>query len=281
MHRPFRIGYAPSSAALLAALLLVFTVSPRPAAAHTAQDETLPEVGVDERLGAAVPLDAAFTDQDGKPVRLAAYFTGGPVVLTLNYYACPMLCPLIFRNFSATINAVKELSLGKDYRVVTVSINPEETVAMARAKASETYAMLRDVPAPSAGWPFLLGGTASISRLASAVGVRYTKLGKDNFAHPNIAVVLTPDGKVSRYLYGLEQRPVDFRLALIEAGGGKIGSPVMNRVLLYCYHYDPVGRRYALAAMNLVKIAGGAVLLLLALLLLSLWSREKRRGTLR
>jgi protein SCO1/2 len=266
---------------LAAALLLAGAVACLAAAsqAHTAADATMPEVGVDERLGGRVPLDLPFVDADGKPVRLSAAFEGGtPVLLTLNYFSCQTLCPLTFRKLTGTIGAMGGLSLARDYRVLTVSIDPEEVPGLAKAKSRESWAMLPGVAGLPARWPFLTGDNASISALARAVGMRYTRIGKNDFAHPTLAVVLTPEGRISRYFYELDIRPQDLRLALIEAGGGRIGNPVLNRVLLYCYHYDPAGRRYSLIAMNVMKLGGGAVLLLLGILLLFLWRRERGKG---
>jgi protein SCO1/2 len=258
---------------LLVSLLLAFPAPVRP---HTAEDEVLQGVGVDERPGAVIPPDLAFTDQNGRRVRIGDYFNNGPVLLTLNYYSCPTLCPLIFNNLVRTMAGIRGLSLGRDFRIVTVSIDPEETVERAREKADITYAMLRGVGDPGRSWPFLLGREQEISRLAAGVGIRYLRLEKNNFAHPSVFVVLTPDGRVSRYLYGLELEPRDLKMALIEAAGGRIGgSGALNRILLYCYHYDPVGKKYALAAVNIMKIVGAVVLLLLAALILGLRRREK------
>ena len=266
------------SVLLLALFLFVAPLLPGPLSAHTLQDEALPNIGVDEKLGAQVPLDLLFTDQDGRQVRLGDYFSGGPVILTLNYYSCPTLCPLVFRNLSNTITAVKALSLAKDYRIVTLSIDPEETVERARAKSGETWRMVPGVVDPAKRWPFLLDRGPSIESLARAVGMRYARMGKNNFAHPSVFVVITPSGKIARYLYGIELRPADLKLALMEAASGKIGgSPFLNQVLLYCYHYDPAGKRYGLAAVNIMKIAGGGVLLLLGILLLALWRADRKR----
>lgn len=270
-----RIGKQSAGRVVLLIFFLFWTAAS--VRAHTAEDQLLPDVGVDERPGAQLPLDLRFTDQAGKRVRLGDYFSGGPVVLTLNYYACPMLCPVTFKNLSDTVNGIKGLSLARDFRIVTVSINPEETTTAASNKAAVTYRMLPGVDLPGSRWPFLLSGEKEIRRLTGTVGVRYTRLEKDNFAHPSVLVVLTPEGRVARYLYGLEQSPTDLKLALIEAAAGRIGgATLLNRVLLYCYHYDPVGKKYALAAMNVMKIAGGTVLLLFGILLLALWRREKR-----
>lgn len=248
------------------------------AAAHTAEDGVLAGVGVDERLGAAIPLDLAFTDQDGKQVRLGDYFTGQPVILTLNYYECPMLCPLQFRNLVATMNGIRGLSLDRDFRIVTVSINPEEPPEIVRQKWDESHALLRGVADPASRWPFLSGREPEIARLTGAVGFRYVKLGPANFAHPSVIILLTPQGKVARYLYGMEIPPQDLKLALIEAAGGKIGgSTLLNQLILSCYHYDPVGKKYVLAAVRIMNTAAATVGLLLGGLLFALWRREKRR----
>ncbi len=266
-------------AILIPLLAALCSLDPGRLSAHTLQDEALPDVGVDEKLGARVPLDLAFVDQDGRQVRLSDYFSGGPVILTLNYYSCPTLCPLVFRNLSNTISAIKGISLEKDYRIVTVSIDANETRERAHAKAEETWRMLAGLPDRAARWPFLFDGGEAPGRLAAAVGVRYTRLGKNDYAHPSVFVVLTPDGKVARYLYGIDLHPADLKLALTEAAGGKIGgAPFLNQVILYCYHYDPVEKRYALAAVNVMKIAGGAVLLLVGGMLFFLWRREKHAG---
>ena len=261
------------------ALLCVLVLLP-PAAAGAAdpQDAVLREIGVDEKPGAQVPLDLPFTDASGKAVRLGDYLRDGPVILTLNYYTCPMLCPLTFRGLAGTIAEVKDLSLSKDYRIVTVSIDPGEIPEIVRAKASESHALVPGLKDADARWPFLYGGEASIGRVTGAVGYRYKKVGNE-FAHPSVQIVLSPGGKVSRYLYGFDIPPRDFKLALLEAADGKIGSSsAENVILLYCFHYDPVGKKYSLVAMNVMKLAGAATLVLLGGLLAVLWVRNGRKG---
>ena len=246
------------------------------ARAHDPQDLVLEQVGVDEKLGATIPTDLAFLDQEGNSVRLSRYFTGGPVILTLNYYACPTLCPLVFRNLVATIEKMGDVALAKDFRIVTVSIDPNETKARAADKSSKTYAMLRNVQDPGKAWPFLMGSAEAIERLAQRVGVRYSRLGDHDFAHPNVVIIVTPDGRISRYLYGMEQSPQDLKLALIEASGGRVGSSrLLNKALLYCFHYDPVGKKYVLFASRLMTGAMVGILLLMLCLLAALWKREK------
>jgi protein SCO1 len=263
-------------AALLFVALLMAALVPILAGAHDPQDQVLEQVGVDERLGERIPGDLAFRDQTGEKVLLAGYFSGGPVILTLNYYACPTLCPLVFRNLADTARRLGGVTLSKDFRIVTVSINPDESPLLAREKSAATYAMLGRTANPGSRWPFLMGSGTSIERLARSVGVRYTRLGSNEFAHPNVLIIATPDGRISRYLYGLEQKPQDLKLALIEAANGKIGaSTFMNRALLYCFHYDPVGKKYVLFASRLMTLAMLGVLLLTLGLLVTLWKREK------
>jgi protein SCO1/2 len=249
---------------------------PALASAHEMKDLSLEQVGVDEKLGRRIPTDISFRDQTGKSVRLSRYFTGVPVILTLNYYACPTLCPLVFRNLVGTMSKMGGLTLGKDYLVVTVSIDPNETKARAADKSAQTYAMLGGIPDPATAWPFLSGNQPSINALAQAVGIRYSPIGKNDFAHPNVVIIVMPDGRVSRYLYGLEQSPQDLKLALIEAADGRIGnSQMLNKALLYCFHYDPVGRKYVLLAS---RVMTGAMVLVLTLtlgLMVVLWKREK------
>lgn len=242
-------------------------------------DEILRQIGVDERPGARIPPELVFTDTAGRTVRLGDFFDNGPVILTLNYYSCPMLCPTIFRNLAGTMDKMKGLSLAKDFRIVTVSFDPGEPLARARAKESETHAMLRGIPVPAGRWTFLTGHEPEIRRLTATVGYRYVKTDAVNYAHPAVIVILTPDGRVARYLYGIEHSPRDLKLALVEAADGKIGgSPLMNRIILACYHYDPVGKKYALLASRVMTGAGVVTLVAVGVPLALLWRRERRRG---
>jgi protein SCO1 len=273
---PARVRTRVAAACLLLAALALLTLPPDLGWTHDPQDTVLEHVGVNERLGKQIPLDLGFRDQAGTNVRLADYFTGGPVLLTLNYYACPTLCPLVFRNLAQTVGRLGDFTLGKDFRIVTFSINPDESPDLAREKSAATYAMLGGLADPGNRWPFLRGDRNSIDRLATALGVHFTRAGEHDFAHPNVVVVVTPEGRVSRYLYGLEQQPRDLRLALLEATDGRIGtSRLVNQALLYCFHYDPVGRKYVLFASRLMTVAMVLVLVLTLGLLVRLWKREK------
>jgi protein SCO1/2 len=277
MRRP---GRRALSAPLLVALALLFALASAAARAEDPQDALLRQVGVDERPGARIPLGLPFKDAAGNAVLLGDYFKGGPVILTLNYYTCPMLCPLTFRSLAATMTELKGMSLSKDYRVVTVSINAEELPEIARVKANETHALMRGLERGDDRWPFLYGGAESIRRLTESVGYRYQKVGSE-FAHPAVAIVLTPEGVVSRYLYGIEIPALDLKLALIEAADGKIGaSSAANTLLMYCFRYDPVGKKYALVAMNIMKLAGAITVAFLAALFvaLHLWRGRKEAG---
>jgi protein SCO1 len=247
-----------------------------PALAHDPQDDLLAQVGVDEKLGGGIPTDLRFTDQNGRSVQLSRYFNGRPVILTLNYFSCPTLCSLTLKNLAGAIGDLRGLALGRDFRVVTVSIDPAETLARAADRSAKTHAMLRAAPDPQSSWPFLIGDRRSISALAGTVGVRYAKAENGEYAHPNVIVIVTPDARVSRYLYGLEQDPQDLKLALLEAAGGNIGSSkILNRALLYCFHYDPVGKKYILLATRLMTGAMLVVLVLTVCLLAALWRRDK------
>jgi len=240
-------------------------------------EDILKQIGVDENPGGQVPPGLAFRDEEGKTVRIGELFGKGPIVLTLNYYTCPMLCPLTLRNLLSSAEAVAGISLERDFRIVTVSIDPDEKPEAARARADEMHAMMKAGGSPGARWKFLSGGREEIAKLTSAVGFRYKKL-ENEFAHPNVVVILTQGGRISRYLYGIEQDPRDLRLALIEAAGGRIGeSPNINRALLYCFHYDPIGKKYALYARNIMKAGGIFTLVLLGALYLALWKRRKPR----
>lgn len=248
----------------------------RPASAHIddPQDEIIKSIGVDEKLGAPVPRDLVFRTQDGAVVRLGDVLAGEPAIVTLNYYTCPMLCPLTLRNLLSAATAVRGISLDRDYRIVTVSIDPAERPEAARARAGEMHAQMKGVRDPASRWPFLVGDEKAVRAFTGAVGFRYRKVGAE-FAHPDVSIILTPDGRISRYLYGVAQDPKDLKLALIEAAGGRIGeSQVLNRALLYCFHYDPVGKKYALYARNIMKVGGVLTLFLLGGLYLALWRRR-------
>jgi protein SCO1/2 len=237
----------------------------------------LREVGIDQRLGDRVPLDARFRDEDGAEVPLGRYFGPHPVVLALVYYECPMLCTQVLNGLVA---AVKTLSFtaGREFEVVVVSFDPRETPALARAK-KDTYVRRYGRPGTAGAWHFLTGGEPAIASLTRATGFRYAyDDAAAQFAHAAAIAVLTPDGRIARYLFGIEYAPRDLRLAIVEASGGRIGSAI-DQVLLFCYHYDPTTGAYGLAALNLVRAGGAATAIVITGYVFVSLRRERRART--
>jgi len=240
----------------------------------TGKPEVLKNVGFDQKLDSQIPLDLSFRDDKNNAVTLRQYFTSKPVILTLVYYQCPMLCTEVL---NGTLNSLKEvpLAIGSDYEVVTISIDPTEKPDLAEAKHT-MYAGLLNQPGAVSGWHFLTGNENEIRQLASSVGFRYVyDPASKQFAHAAGIVVLTPAGHVSRYLFGLEFPPRDLRLALIEASSRKIGSPITDAILLYCFHYDPTTGKYGVVITNIVRAAGALTALAIGLGMLVLFRREK------
>jgi protein SCO1/2 len=237
--------------------------------------KALEKVGIEEKLGNPVPLDGELVGADGKPWRLRQALDGRrPVVLALVYYECPMLCGLIL---SGAAKAMREsgLTLGEDFQAVTVSFDPDEKPAQG---AERRRGYLQSIGRPDGGtdWPFVVGPAESTRAIADAVGFRYQKDPvSGEWAHLAAIFVLTPDGKVSRYLYGIEYPAKELRLALVEAAGGKVGTS-FDRFLLTCYRYDPASRRYEPYAWGFVRAGGLATLLVLGGLIAALVWRERR-----
>jgi protein SCO1/2 len=230
-------------------------------------------VGIDQRLNNQVPLDLKFRDETGQTVILGSYFGKKPVVLSLVYYSCPMLCTMAENGLLNALRDVK-FNIGEQYEVVTVSIDPTETPAMAMGKKA-VYAGLYGRPGAKQGWHFLVGDEPSIRALAQAVGFHYNYIPETRqFAHATGIIVLTPQGKVSRYFYGILYPSRDIRLALVEASNEKIGNPV-DAVLLYCCEYDPVAGKYSMVISHVLRIAGAITLLSLGTLIFAL-SRGSR-----
>ncbi|RMH19989.1 MAG: SCO family protein [Acidobacteria bacterium] len=235
--------------------------------------EPLDEVRFDQRLGGPLPLDAVFADEAGREVALQDYFADRPVVLALVYYGCPMLCNLVMDGIAKSLGVIS-LDPGRDFEVVVVSFDPGETPAMAqqaKAKTLERYGR----PQTAAGWHFLTGDEATISRLADAVGFRFVyDPASDEYAHASGIVVATPDGVINQYYYGIDYPPKDVRLALVEASERRIGT-LVDQLLLYCYRYDPSLGRYTAVAMRAVRLAGVVFVLGLLTFLLVMWRRER------
>jgi protein SCO1 len=276
----------PGSRALSAVLPLACFVAatlalPSPAPAQFAgplqnigvRPDLLKDVGVDQKLNELIPLGLRFNDENGKPVELRQYFGSKPVVLSLVYYQCPMLCTQVLNGLERSLKELS-LNLGQDYTVVTVSIDPTERPILALAK-QQLYTGLYGRPGAAQGWHFLTGDEPQIKQLAGAVGFRYAyDPDSKQFAHASVIMLLTPQGRISRYFYGITYPSRDLRLGLIDASQGKIGSRVVDAVLLFCYHYDPQTGKYGLVISHVIQIAGGVTVLAIAGLIFVLGRRE-------
>jgi protein SCO1/2 len=237
----------------------------------------LENVGVTEHLDDQVPLDLPFVDSHGSPVALATFFDGTrPVILTMNYSNCARLCSL---QLNGVFHALQRMDwdLGGKVQMITVSIDPQESPARAQA-TKEKYLAVYNRAKAEEGWHCLVGKEEDIRKLAAAVGFGYTYVAETKqFAHTAVTMILTPGGRVSRYLYGIEYDPQTLRFALLEASQGKIGSTV-DRILLNCYYYDAEAGRYGPAAVKIVRLGGAVTLVALGGVLLVFWSREWRRS---
>jgi protein SCO1/2 len=261
----------------LAALCVSAAGQPVEPAAPADADSILERVGLDQKLGEQVPLGLEFRDESGRTVYLREYFGERPVVLTLVYYECPMLCSLIL---NGTVRALRtlEFTVGREFDVLTVSIDPDETPELAAAKRTEYLSSYRREGAEK-GWHFLTGREDQIRPLADSVGFRYAfDPASGEYAHAAGIMVLTPEGKVARYFYGVEYSPRDLKLGLIEASEKKIGSPV-DQLLLLCYHYNPLTGRYNFAVMTAVRVGGALTVLGIVALLWTLIRRERKSGS--
>ena len=231
----------------------------------------LTNVGIEQRLNQQIPLDLAFRDETGKPVRLSDYFGRRPVILNLVYYQCPMLCSEVLSGLTSALRAL-QFDAGKEFEVLTVSFDPKDTPEMAAAKKAE-YLKRYKRPGADAGWHFLSGPQESITALTRAAGFQYqydSKTGQ--FAHAAAIMVLTPEGKISQYYYGIEFAPKDLRLGLVQASDRKIGN-VVDAVLLYCYHYDPATGKYGAIISRILRLAALATILVMGLTLVVLFRR--------
>ena len=247
-----------------------------PGQTATGLPPALKKVGIDQRLNDQLPLDAVFKDEHGNEVRLGQFFNGKPVVLSLVYYTCPMLCNQVLNGMLGSFRQMS-FNAGEQFEVVTVSFDTKETPQLAAAK-KQTYIAGYNRPSGATGWHFLTGDDANIRRLTDAVGFRYTwdeQTGQ--FAHASGIMVLTPTGKLSRYFYDVKYSPRDLRLGLVEASEGRVGSPV-DQVLLYCFHYDPREGKYGPAVMNFVRAGGVLTVLAIVAFVGVLWRRERLRA---
>jgi protein SCO1/2 len=243
-----------------------------PAGVRPAQ---LEGIGVDEHLGRTVDLNLEFIAENGYPVKLKDYFSKGkPVILDLIYYTCPMLCNLVL---NGQMQVMREIpwTPGNEYEVVTISINPEESFDVSRRK-KETYVGSFGRPAP--GWHFLVDRNDNAKKLAEQIGYHYRyDPTQEQYAHPASIFILTPEGKISRYLYGTRFRPLDVRFALAEASENRT-SMTVEKVLLFCYQYDPTKHAYVMFATNIMKIGGALTILIVGWFLWRMFRMERERA---
>ena len=259
--------------------LLAAAIGPLPAqeiGVPNTVPEQLKDVGIDQRLDEQVPLDLAFADENGIRRPLRQFLRGRPAVLSLVYYECPMLCTMVLNGLLKAVRAMP-LTIGSDFDIITVSFDPKEKPELARAKKEE-YVARYGRPSAGEGWRFLTGDEPEIRALTKAAGFRYKfdSISRQ-WAHASGIMVLTPEGRLSRYFYGLEYSARDLRLGLVDSSAGKIGSKV-DQVLLYCFHYDARQGKYSLLIMNVVRIAGVATVLCLGAFWFVMAKKERRKN---
>jgi protein SCO1 len=233
----------------------------------------LENVGIEQHLDTQVPADLAFVDETGHAVKFGDYFGRKPLILNLVYYTCPMLCGETLAGLAGSMKAIK-FDVGKEFDIVTVSFNPRETPAMAAAKKKE-YLERYGRPGAAAGWHFLTGPPESIDALTKAVGFQYQYDPQINqYAHATAIMLLTPQGRISRYFYGVEFAPKDLRMGLVEASQEKIGNAV-DQILLYCYHYNPAAGKYGAVVANMLRLGAAVTIVFLGGLVIVLLRLEK------
>ena len=235
----------------------------------------LDQVGLDQHLNQQIPLDLAFADENGQPVQLKQYFGSKPVILALVYFRCPMLCSQVQQGLTGALNGIVRFNVGRDFNVLTVSFDPRDTPQDA-AQNKKTYVSRYRRAGAAEGWHFLTGRKDQIDALASAVGFRYAWDAENRqYAHASGIMLLTPDGRLAQYYYGIEYYPRDIQLGLIEASQGRIGN-VVDQVLLYCFHYDPTQGRYGAVIINILRICAVATLVVLGGFMLVMFRRDHR-----
>ena len=236
----------------------------------------LKNVGIEQHLNEQIPPELIFRDENGNQVRLADYFGRKPMILNLVYYQCPMLCGEVLSGLESTLRVLK-FDVGNQFDVLTVSFDPRETPAMATAKKAE-FLKRYGRPGATQGWHFLTGPQQSIDALTKTAGFQYEyDANSGQFAHTTAIMVLTPEGRIAQYYYGVEYAPKDLRLGLIQASQNKIGN-LADQVLLYCYHYDPATGKYGAVVMRILRLAGAATILTLSLFMIVMFRRRSSTG---
>jgi len=261
--------------------MLIMVTNPTTFAQNTSTNpQSLQKIDVNEHLGETIPLDLQFTDHNGEQVTLEKYFNQDkPVLLTMVYYDCPMLCTLVLNGLKASVDSL-DWTPGEEYQIVAVSIDPRETPELA-AQKHDAYieSMQKEIDGES--WAFLVGEESQSRALAEALGFQYYWVEENEiYAHPAVSYVLTDEGKITRYLYGLDHKKRDLRLALVEGGQGKVGNTA-DKLLLYCYQYDPDSEGYVLFAENLMKLGGALTVVILGSVVGTFWWRETHNKSTR
>jgi protein SCO1/2 len=274
VRTPIRLSVLLSWVKNLSITLALIAARPYPAIAHdNTRPAALRDVAFDQKLDQQVPLDLTFRDESGKTVQLANYFNGKPVILTFVYFKCRDLCPLLLDGVVRTLRPLS-FSAGNQFNLLTVSFDAHDTPVMAAAKKND-FVKQYGRPGAAAGWHFLTGDETAIQKLARSVGFHYTyDAHTKEFAHAAGIILLTPEGKTSRYFYGIDFSPRDLRLGLIEAAAARIGSPI-DQLLLFCYHYDPVTGKYGLLITNVIRLAGLATVLILGAFIFAMLRRDR------
>ena len=270
-----RCPFLTSPLSLLISVLIILL----PAVAHAEPAPPVPnrDFGIDQKLDAQVPLDLEFRDETGKAVKLSDVIYDKPVILVLVYFRCPMLCTLTLNGLVRNLKPL-QFTPGKEFEVLAVSFDPREGPPLAAAKKAN-YLKLYERPDSAPGWHFLTGDQPAIEKLTQAVGFRYAfDPVTEQYAHASAAIILTPTGRVSKYFLDIEDSSNNLRLGLMEASANKIGSP-SDKILLYCYHYDPTTGKYGVAIMRIIRVLGTLTVLILATFIF-IWLRRDRRKRL-
>ncbi len=262
---------------LISSIVLVLILFSSELGIAITDSRDLKDIGIDEKLGDTIPDDITIIDENNNPVLFKDLLSSDtPTVLNLVYYSCPKLCNFATDGLLQVVNETLSLEIGKDYKLLTVSFDPEDSSELAATKALKYRSRVKTGEQTQDSWPFFTGDQKNIEKLTQSVGFKY-KIDGNEFAHASALIVLTPQGRISRYLHGIQHVPNDFRLSLLEASKGEIGtSKLLNSVLLFCYGFDPIGKKYALKALNIVKAGGLITLLSLCVGLTYFWRRERR-----
>ena len=235
------------------------------------------QVGIEQHLNQQIPLDLSFVDENGQPVQLRQYFGQKPVIITMVYYTCPMLCTQVLNGLSGSLNGIAKFNAGRDFNVVSVSFDPADTT-QAALKEKKKFDQRYHRAGSEQGWHFLTGKKEQIDALAAALGFRYAwDPAIQQYAHASAIMLLTPDGHVAQYYYGIEYPPRDLQLGIVEASHGRVGS-VVDQVMLYCYHYDPRQGRYGAVVLNILRISALATVLVLGGFMLVMIRRDTTLG---